>query len=123
MTSTVHLAMDAVLETESGGYDLNAVPDGDGGKAVGPYQMWPIAVREANRIAGKQIWTLADRRDLILSRAMCRVTLEYHYKRGVTDPVDLACRWRNPNGNAPAWHREKIRRAVANIVNGGKTDA
>ena len=112
VSPAVALALEAVLAVESGGHDPHNVPDGDGGRAVGPYQMWPIAVREANRIVGRDLWRLEDRRNLQLARAMCLVTLEHHYRRGVTDPVELACRWRNPSGNAPAWHRAKIKRAI-----------
>lgn len=107
--AVISQALAAILAVESGGK-----PDavGDGGKAVGAYQIWPIAVHEANRIAGRKLWTVDDRRNPQLSRAMARVTLEHHYRRGVTDPVDLACRWRNPKGDAPAWHRRKIERAI-----------
>ena len=113
MNSTLALALAAVLATESGGYHPSRAPTRDGGRAVGPYQVWPIAVDEANRIVGRRIWTLADRRDPQLSRAMCLATLRWHQDRGVVDPVALACRWRNPHGDAPAWHRERVARAVA----------
>ena len=67
---------------------------------------------EANRLAGRQLWTLDDRWNQQLSRAMCKVTLEWHYKRGVTDPVELACRWRNPYSHCPEWYAAKVRRAL-----------
>ena len=114
MTSVVAIALAAVLATESGGYHPAAVPVRDGGRAVGPYQMWPIAVREANRIAGRGLWSLDDRSNPQLARAMCLVTLAHHYRSGVSDPVELACRWRNPHGDAPDWHRDKIKRAICN---------
>ena len=104
----VLLAARLVLAVESGG--LQNPPDGDGGRAVGPYQMWPCAVREANRIVGRELWTTGDRRNPQLSRAMCLVTLQHHYNRGVTNVVDLACRWRNPYSVCPEWHVKKIRR-------------
>ncbi|HZJ82126.1 MAG TPA: hypothetical protein VFC95_05500 [Guyparkeria sp.] len=112
MNTIVSIALAAILATESSGYKPENVPVRDGGRAVGMYQMWPCAVVEANRIVGRELWTLDDRWNPQLSRAMCKVTLEWHYKRGVTDPVELACRWRNPQGNAPEWHKAKIRKAV-----------
>ena len=115
MNTIVSIALAAVLATESGGYRPENVPVRDGGRAVGMYQMWPCAVAEANRIAGRELWTLDDRWNQQLSRAMCKVTLEWHYKRGVTDPVELACRWRNPRGNVPEWHKAKIRKAVRDV--------
>ena len=112
MTNTIAIVMAALIRIESAG-DPGAV--GDGGRAVGVLQMWPCAVAEANRIAGRELWTLDDRWNQQLSRAMCKVTLEWHYKRGVTDPVELACRWRNPRGNVPEWHKAKIRKAVRDV--------
>lgn len=111
ITNTIILlAARLVLAVESGG--LQNPPDGDGGRAVGQYQMWPCAVREANRIVGRELWTTEDRRNPQLSRAMCLVTLQHHYNRGVTNVVDLACRWRNPYGVCPEWHVKKIRKAL-----------
>ncbi len=51
--------------------ELGRLEAGDGGRAVGPYQMWPCAVREVNRIVGRKLWTTEDRRNPQLSRAMC----------------------------------------------------
>lgn len=84
---------------------------GDDYRAAGILQMRPIAVREANRITGRN-WTTADRWSRAESRAMCAATLEWHYRRGVRSPVALACRWRNPNGITPRWYRERIRKEV-----------
>ena len=109
MTNTVLIAVLAVYMTESRcGKDVR---DGDGGRAVGPFQTWEIMVREVNRVAHTN-YTYADRRDFTKSQAMCRSYLEWQYRRGVTDEVALACRWRNPLGDAPVKHRKKIRAAV-----------
>ena len=99
----------ALIRIESGG-DPGAV--GDGGRAVGVLQMWPCAVAEANRLAGRQLWTLDDRRNPQLSRAMAWTILEHHYRRGNTDSVALASRWRNPYSRCPEWYAAKVRRAL-----------
>lgn len=114
--ATVLLAVRLVLAVESrNGLDAGVR---DGGRAVGHYQIWPIAVREANRIVGRRLWTLADRRDPQLARAMCLVTLQHHYNRGTRDPVELACRWRNPYSVCPGWHADKLRRVLRNNMEG-----
>lgn len=102
-------AIAALIRVESGG-----IPDavGDGGRAVGVMQMWPCAVHEANRIAGRKLWTLSDRSNPQLSLAMARVILAHHYRRGARDAVSLACRWRNPYSAAPAWYAARVRREV-----------
>lgn len=109
MTNAVLIAVLAVYTTESRcGKDTC---DGDNGLAVGPFQAWEIMVREVNRVAHTN-YTYADRRDFTKSQAMCRSYLEWQYRRGVTDEAALACRWRNPRGDAPASHRRKIKAAV-----------
>lgn len=111
MTTTVAIAIAALIYVESGGKPRT----GDGGRAVGILQAWPIAVREANRITkNRKHYALADRHDAKRSIEMCMDTLRWHYRRGVTDPVELACRWRNPNGDAPEWYRERVRKAIEN---------
>ena len=109
MTNLICCVVAALIQIESAG-KADAV--GDGGKAVGILQMWPIAVREANRVSGGN-WTLADRLDPEKSKAMAFATLVWHYKRGVINPVALAGRWRNPRGNAPTWYLNKARKALA----------
>jgi soluble lytic murein transglycosylase-like protein len=99
----------ALIRIESAG-DPGAV--GDCGRAVGVLQMWPCAVAEANRLAGRQLWTLDDRRNPQLSRAMAFMILQHHYRRGHTDAVALACRWRNPYSQCPEWYAAKVRRAL-----------
>ena len=109
MTNTIAIVIAALIRIESAG-DPGAV--GDGGRAVGVLQMWPCAVAEANRIAGRRLWALADRRNPQLSLAMARVILEHHYRRGNTDAVALACRWRNPYSACPEWYAAKVRRSL-----------
>lgn len=109
MTNVIAQVIAALLVVESGNRP-HAV--GDGGRAVGCLQMHAVAVAEANRLAGRRRWTPADRRCPRESIAMCRLTLAHHFRRGVTDPVALACRWRNPSGDAPVWYRERLARAL-----------
>lgn len=63
----------AIMMVESGG-DVNAV--GDGGTAIGPLQIRPIMVAEANRLAGRQRFSLNDRRTVQGSRAIFMVVME-----------------------------------------------
>lgn len=106
--TAVHLCF---LVESSGGRNTVA---GDGGNAVGAYQIWPITVHEANRIVKQTLWVLDDRNCPQKSRAICATILQYHFDRGTRTPVQLAARWRNPNGNAPAWHVKKLEQAFTN---------
>ena len=69
--------LDAIRQVESSGGLYNV---GDGGKAVGPYQLWQIYVDDVNRIAGTH-YTYADRSDEAKSRQMVRIYLG-HYGKG-----------------------------------------
>ena len=109
MTGIIAQAVAALIAIESGG---NSAAIGDNGRAVGCLQMWPIAVREANRLAGTNRWTLADRLERGKSVAMAEIILAWHYRRGVRDVAELAARWRNPKGNAPEWYRNRIKKAI-----------
>lgn len=110
MSNVIAMVIVVLIRVESGG-DRWAV--GDGGRAVGILQQHRVSVVEANRIVGERRWTYGDRYDPEASVEMCRVTLERQWRRGVRDPVALACRWRNPNGrNVPRWHRKKIEKAM-----------
>ena len=102
----VLLAVQLCFAVESD-HGRNAVTS-DNGRAVGAYQIWPITVHETRRLVGRDLWTLEDRHNPQKSRAMCAVILHHHYNRGVRDVVQLAARWRNPKGNAPAWHIRKL---------------
>lgn len=112
MNTTIALVLAAILQIESsGGTNIRA---GDGGRAVGPYQMHPIAVREVNRVWHTN-YTLSDRRCPSRSKKMCELTLIYHYRRGVTDPVDLACKWHRPYGKTCNVYRKKAENAISRI--------
>lgn len=114
MSNVIAMVIAVLIRVESGG-DARAV--GDDGRAIGIVQMHRTSVREANRIFGERRWTYADRYDPAKSVEMCRITLERHWRRGVRDPVALACRWRNPNGrNIPRWHRRKIEKAMKEVA-------
>jgi len=119
MTDIIALVVVTILSVESsGGKDVR---DGDDGRAVGPYQMWTIAVDEANRIENTyarasqrapRVWSYADRADPVASREMCELTMIWHYRRGITDPVDLACRWNRPDGGLNVAYRKKIKQSI-----------
>ena len=122
MTNIIAMALAAVLAVESkNGADRRT---GDGGRAVGAFQMWPVAVQEANRIESimarreghrPRKWRVCERDSVDVAREMCEVTLRWHYRRGVTDPVALACKWRNPYSRCPRWHRRKIEKAIKKL--------
>ena len=109
MTNLVAMAVAIALSVEGG----TAASIGDGGRAIGPGQMWPVAIHEVNRIIGTNRYTLADRRDLAKVREMMTVTLAYHNRRhperGV---VWLASKWRNPYSDCPKWHLRKLESAL-----------
>lgn len=109
---TVERVIDALVIVESSG---RPAVIGDNGKAVGLLQLHPVAVREANRIAGENRWKLSDRLCPEKSRAMARTILTWHYRRGVTDPVELACRWNKPFGKTTAHYRAKVKATLAKI--------
>lgn len=99
LSTTLEPILDALALVESRN---NPDAVGDKGRAVGLFQAWPIAVAEANRVSGREktpIWTKEDRKDPAQARAMAKATLLFHYNRGVTDPVELGGKWRDPYGN------------------------
>lgn len=119
MTNMIAVAVAAVLAVESN--NATDMRTGDGGRAVGAFQMWRVSVREANRIESimarregrrPRKWRDSDRHNSDKAREMCEVTMRWHYMRGVKCPVELACKWRNPYSRCPDWHRHKIRKAV-----------
>ena len=67
----------AIVAVESGGNDLAV---GDGGKAVGPAQIWAITVKDVNRIAGTN-YTLADRTCRKKSMEMFVIYTDHYGKR------------------------------------------
>ena len=87
--------LDAIALVESNNR-ANAV--GDGGSAVGAYQIRPIFLRDINRILGWNKYQLADRWDPEKSRAMARVYMN-HYGRGKT-LIEMACQYNGgPRGH------------------------
>jgi hypothetical protein len=69
--------LDAIVLVESNNQS-NAV--GDGGSAVGAYQIRPIFLHDVNRICGCERYTLADRLDPAKSRQMARIFLNHYGK-------------------------------------------
>ncbi len=103
--------LSAIIQVESNG-DPHAI--GDGGRAVGVLQIWPITVADANRILGREEFTLADRLDPDRSRAIF-YTITNHYSAGCSDEIK-AKRWCNgprgehKPGSAAYW--AKVQRAM-----------
>jgi hypothetical protein len=117
MESLIVKIIAILIQIESGG-DARAV--GDGGRAVGILQMWPVAVAEANRVERiiakvekrpARKWNLNDRLDPIKSTEMCAITLQWHWRRGVRDPVRLACKWNHPTKVFPVYEK-KVRKQL-----------
>lgn len=87
----------AIVAIESGG-NLAAV--GDGGKAVGPAQIWAVVVEDCNRITGGH-YTLDDRRSMQKSQEMFLIYTEHYGKRfgvPITDEVRARIWNGGPNG-------------------------
>lgn len=101
----------AIIAIESNN-DPRAI--GDGGRAVGCLQIWPITVADANRILGREEFALADRLDPDRSRAIFW-TITNHYSSGCSDEIK-AKRWCNgprgehKPGSAAYW--AKVQRAM-----------
>ncbi len=83
-------------------------PAGDEGKAVGPLQIWPITVKDVNRIGKLRGWpityTLEDRNDLWMSLDMFYL-YQSHYAAYYKDwsAEGMAKRWNGgPNGHTQA---------------------
>ena len=92
----------AIIQVESSGND-NAV--GDGGKAVGAFQIHPIMVEDVNRIAGDTKYTLDDRTNRAKSRAMF-LTYSRHYAKHHSDWTNegIARRW----NSGPKGHTKQV---------------
>ena len=74
------LLLDSIALVES---DNQSAAVGDGGAAVGMYQLHPLYVKDVNRILGKERFTLKDRLSPVKSRLMVTIYLR-HYGRGHT---------------------------------------
>lgn len=107
----------AIIMVESSGDD-NAV--GDGGKAVGAFQIWPIMVEDCNRIAGEDRWTNDDRTDRAKSRAMF-LTYSRHYAKHHSDWSNegIARRWNGGGRGHKKAATEKYWAKVKKHMEGG----
>lgn len=76
---------EAFVEVESGGND-SAI--GDGGKAVGCIQMWPIMVDEVNRI-GKTNYTYNDRYDRNKCKEMFLIIIDKKHVNTIEEMVKI----------------------------------
>lgn len=82
----IETLLPALIQVESGGRDTAV---GDGGKAVGCLQLWPVMVQDVNRISGKR-YTLADRLDRNKSKEMARIYFRYYGKRWTVEQAARA---------------------------------
>ena len=107
--------LNAIIQVESGG-KRNAV--GDGGKALGVLQIWPIMVKDVNRIQAinkrSKRYTLKDRLSPARSVEMFYIWREHYHKKSSDEKI-ARC-W---NGG-PTGHRkqstlkywQKVRKAM-----------
>jgi len=111
-------------EVETGGEKDPDNAIGDGGKAVGRYQIHEVAVEEANRLAARetrrlgvplQVFTPDDRRDPEKARRMLDITMRFHFDRGRTNLVDLAGRWHDPYSATDPEYKEKVIKAIQKL--------
>ena len=107
--------LNAIIQVESGG-KANAV--GDGGKAVGILQIWPIMVDDVNRIQRlnkrSKRYTYKDRKNAARSVEMYYIWLN-HYHKNSTDEKIARCWNGGPTGHKKAatlkyW--QKVRKAM-----------
>ncbi len=100
----------AVCEVESNG---NPKAVGDHGKAVGIAQINPLMVKECNRLAGKKMFTLADRWSVAKSKKMFDLYMSQWPKASMKLK---AIRWNGgPNGDrkiATSRYWKKIKRVI-----------
>lgn len=105
--------LDAICAVESRG---KADAIGDGGKAVGAYQIHPGVISDVNRICGTA-YTLQDRLDPAKARDICRAYLSHYGERaGGTDEAYARVWNGGPKGAKKAatvayWRRVKARLA------------
>jgi soluble lytic murein transglycosylase-like protein len=102
--------LDAIKQVESSG---NAKAIGDGGKAVGAYQIHAAVITNVNRKYGTK-YTLKDRTDPHKSRQICKLYLTM-YGKGLSQ-IELARVWNGgPKGHkktATLGYAKKIERAM-----------
>ena len=111
----------AIMAVESGG-DTRAI--GDNGHAIGPFQLWPVMVEEANRINGiigdPQRFTSEDRYSMDKSVQMFRIYQTYWLKKRPVEGMDESevmarrwnggCRGETKSATLPYW--DKVRQAM-----------
>ena len=103
--TTIARIIETLCIIESGG-DSAAV--GDGGRAIGILQIWPIMVREASRVSGIP-FALADRWSPSKSRQMAwAVLIHYQKSHRIESPAKLAGLWNRPDGKAPKSYLRKF---------------
>ncbi|MEI6084009.1 MAG: hypothetical protein WCS70_06875 [Verrucomicrobiota bacterium] len=106
MISLAHVV--ALLIAVESGNQPNP-PDGDGGLAVGVLQIHPIVIADVNRITGRTLWSLEDRRNKERSEAICATYLDYYggaYQRetGKQPTLEVYCRmW---DGGPVGWKKK-----------------
>ena len=111
MTNLILIVIAALCWVES---DFRA--DAVNGDALGILQIKPATVAEANRLEGWELWELHHRTSPQASVVLAFGVLASHYRRGVTDPVELGCRWRNPYSECPQWYRDRVVAVMANAA-------
>lgn len=79
--------------------------------AVGILQIRPIMLREANRVAGEDIFTLDDRWDAEVSVEIFRTIMEHH---NPTMDIDRAVDIWNPR--CPASYRQSVKQEFENAL-------
>jgi hypothetical protein len=78
---TLLMIIALLIQIETGGEADPANAKYDGGASVGWLQIKPIMVAEANRILGREEFTLKDRRNKIQSIRLATAVLSYRVKR------------------------------------------
>lgn len=102
------LFLDSLAFVESGG---NPRAVGDGGKAIGLFQIWKIYVDDVNRILGKPVFDYVDRLDSDKSRAMVRIYLKhYASEKRLGRPVTFEDMARIHNGGPDGWRKESTKK-------------
>lgn len=97
----------ALIEVESGGNPNAIGPTGD----LGLFQITPIYVKEANRLAKADIFTLDDRRNPDKSYEMFSI-IQGHYNP--QRDIDKAIRLHNPG--AGSWYSSRIKKHMEAIT-------
>ena len=101
--------LDAIEQVESGGESDPDNAVGDGGKAIGAYQLHEIYVRDANRILGWYRFRYEDRRNRAKSREMTSIVIQ-HYGKGDIETMARAHKCptaRYKESTKPYWNKIK----------------